>query len=70
MIETYAAHTPAQFLRDIETFSLAKNYPLNLNEAINKITSADAQRVAKRLLEANALTVVVAGRVNELKSQL
>ncbi len=70
VIDTYAARTPAQFLRDIETFTLAKNYPLNVNQAINNITAAEAQRVAKRLLEANALTVVVAGRVNELKSQL
>jgi zinc protease len=69
LTEMYAARTPAQFLRDIETFTLAKNYPLNLKQAITNITAADAQRVAKRLLEANALTVVIAGRVNELKSQ-
>lgn len=66
----YAARPIDQFLREIETYNLPKNYPLALNERIEKLTAADLQRVAKRLLEANALTVVALGRVNELKSQL
>ena len=56
-------------LRDIEAFSLPKNWPLTLDDKLGQITAADALRVAKRLLEANALTVVALGRVNELKSQ-
>lgn len=66
----YATSTPERFLLHIEIYQLAKTYPLNLNQAINNVSAADAQRVAKRLLEANALTVVALGRVNELKSQL
>jgi zinc protease len=66
----YAARPIAQFLRDIETFNLPKNYPLELDKKINQLTAAELQRVAKRLLEANALTVVAVGRVNDLKSQL
>jgi zinc protease len=66
----FAARPIEQFLREIESYNLPKNYPLTLNERIEKLTAADLQRVAKRLLEANALTVVALGRVNELKSQL
>ena len=66
----YAARPTEQFLREIETYALAKTYPLNVSKAINDLTAAEVQRTAKRLLEANALTVVVVGRVNELKSQL
>jgi zinc protease len=66
----YAARPVEQFLREIETYNLPKTYPLTLKERIEKLTAADLRRVAKRLLEANALTVVALGRVNELKSQL
>jgi zinc protease len=66
----YAAYPIALFLRDIEAFNLAKDWPLNLNKNINNLTATELQRVAKRLLDANALTVVALGRVNELKSQL
>lgn len=66
----YAVYPIEQFLRNIEAFSLAKDWPLNLNKNINNLAAADLQRVAKRLLDANALTVVALGRVNELKSQL
>lgn len=65
----YAARPIAHFLRDIETFNLPKDYPLKLNGMIEKLTAADLQRTAKRLLEANALTVVAVGRVNDLKSE-
>jgi predicted Zn-dependent peptidase len=44
---------------------LPKNYPLNVKENIEKISAADVQRVAKRLFDANAMTVVALGRVNE-----
>jgi zinc protease len=66
----YAARPIEQFLREIETYNLPKNYPLTLGSRIEKLTTADLQRMAKRLLDANALTVVALGRVNELKSQL
>ncbi len=65
----FAAYPIEQSLRDIEAFNLAKNWPLTLNKNISDLTAAELQRVAKRLLEANALTVVALGRVNELKSQ-
>jgi predicted Zn-dependent peptidase len=44
---------------------LPKNYPLNIKENIEKVSAADVQRVAKRLFDANAMTVVALGRVNE-----
>ncbi|MBI1764155.1 MAG: insulinase family protein [Acidobacteria bacterium] len=66
----YAAYPIELSLRDIEAFNLPKPWPLTLNTNIKELTAAELQRVAKRLLEANALTVVALGRVNELKSQL
>lgn len=65
----FAARPIAEFLRDIETFNLPKDHPLRLSDRLEKLTVADVQRVAKRLLEANALTVVAVGRVNDLKSE-
>ncbi|MGH9842959.1 MAG: M16 family metallopeptidase, partial [Blastocatellia bacterium] len=61
----YAAHPIEHYLREIEVFGFPRNYPLNLQKKIDEITAADVQRVAKRLLDANALTVVALGRVNE-----
>ncbi len=66
----FAAYPIEQSLRDIEAFKLAKNWPLTVSKNISDLTAAELRRVAKRLLEANALTVVALGRVNELKSQL
>ena len=51
----------ADQLHEVESFGLAKNFPIVWSSRIDGITSADIQRVAKRLLEANALTVVVLG---------
>src|SRR5215470_4253203 len=63
--EEHAAYPVEHYLREIEVFKLPKNYPLNIKENIEKITAADVQRIAKRLFDANALTVVAMGRVNE-----
>jgi len=52
-------------LLDIERFLLPRNFPIEVSKAIQKLSAADVQRVAKRLLDANAMTVVVAGKVNE-----
>ncbi len=51
----------ADQLHEVESFGLAKNFPLVWSSRVDGITNADIQRVAKRLLEANALTVVVLG---------
>jgi predicted Zn-dependent peptidase len=61
----YAARPVEHYLREIEAFGLPKNYPLTVKSKIEAITAADVQRVAKRLLDANAMTVVALGRVNE-----
>ncbi len=61
----YAARLIEQNLREIEMYQLPRNFPLEVDKAIQKISAADLQRVAKRLLNANALTVVVVGKVNE-----
>ncbi len=60
-----AARPVEYYLREIEAFGLPKNYPLTIKSKIEAITAADVQRVAKRLLDANAMTVVALGRVNE-----
>ena len=58
-------------LREIEMFALPRNYALIFAERITAVTPAELQRVAKRLLDANALTVVVLGKLGEqLKSQM
>jgi zinc protease len=65
LADEHAAHPVEQYLREIEVFRLPKNYPLNIKENIEKVSAADVQRVAKRLFDANAMTVVALGRVNE-----
>jgi zinc protease len=65
LISEYAARPIEEQLREIEIYQLPRNYPLTFEAKVNAITAAELQRVARRLLEANALTVVVLGRVNE-----
>jgi zinc protease len=61
----YSSRSVEYYLREIEAYGLPKNFPLSVTKNIEKITGADVQRVAKRLLDANAMTVVALGRVNE-----
>ena len=61
----YAARPVEHNLRDIEMYLLPRNLPVEINKKIEAISAADIQRVAKRLLDANALTVVVVGKLNE-----
>jgi predicted Zn-dependent peptidase len=61
----YAAYSVEHYLREIEVFKLPRNYPLNIQKRINDISAADVRRVAKGLLDSNALTVVALGRVND-----
>lgn len=65
LAEEYAARSVEDYLREIEAFRSPKNYPLSVKENIEKITAADVQRIAKSLFDANAMTVVALGRVNE-----
>ena len=65
LAEEHAARSVEDYLREIEVFKSSKNYPLTVKENIEKITAADVQRVAKRLFDANAMTVVALGRVGE-----
>lgn len=53
------------WLRDIETFALPRNYPLTLRSRLLSVTSTELQSLAKKLTEANALTLVVLGRLGE-----
>ncbi len=52
-------------LREIESNSLPRNHPLTFAPRLEAVTVADIQRVGRRLLTANALTVVVFGPVGE-----
>jgi zinc protease len=61
----YAARPVEHYLREIEVYSFPRNYPERIAPNIERITAADVQRVAKKLLDANALTVVVVGKVND-----
>jgi zinc protease len=65
MVKEHEARSVEDYLREIEVFKAPKNYPLTVKENIEKITAADVQRVAKRILGANAMTVVALGRVGE-----
>jgi zinc protease len=65
LAEEHAARSVEDYLREIEVFKSSKTYPLTVKENIEKITAADIQRVAKRLFDANAMTVVALGRVGE-----
>ncbi|MGH9754045.1 MAG: M16 family metallopeptidase [Blastocatellia bacterium] len=65
MAEEYAGRSVEDYLREIERVRAPKNYPLTVKENIEKISAADVQRIAKHLFDANAITVVAMGRVNE-----
>lgn len=59
-----------EYLREIATFKLPETYPLTYETKVKAVATSDLQRVAKRLLEANALTLLVLGKVTEnFKSQ-
>ncbi|MEP7274467.1 MAG: pitrilysin family protein [Acidobacteriota bacterium] len=60
-----AAMSIGDQLRQIEFYSLPRNYPLTFAPRLDAVTAADIQRVGRRLLTANALTVVVFGPVGE-----
>jgi zinc protease len=67
----YEAEPIIEHLREMEAYNLPRNHALNFATRVNAVTAADVQRVAFRLLESNALTVVVLGRVsNHPKSQM
>lgn len=60
-----------EHLREIEAYNLSRNHALTFATRVNAVTAADVQRVANRLRDTNALTVVVLGRVsNHPKSQI
>ncbi|MFN0108898.1 MAG: M16 family metallopeptidase [Blastocatellia bacterium] len=61
----YSARPVEHNLREIEMFLLPRNLPIEFGKKIEAISAADIQRVAKRLFDANALTVVVVGKVND-----
>jgi len=70
LISEHEAQPIIEHLREMEAYNLPRNHALNFMARVNPITTADVQRVANRLRETNALTVVVLGRVsNQPKSQ-
>lgn len=70
LISEHEAQPIIEHLREMEAYNLPRNHALNYAARVNAITAADAQRVANRLRETNALTVVVLGRVsNQPKSE-
>ena len=70
LLSEHQARPITEYLREIAAFRLPETYPLTYESKIKAVSTLDLQRVAKRLLEANALTVLVLGKVNEgTKSQ-
>ncbi|HEX4945597.1 MAG TPA: pitrilysin family protein [Blastocatellia bacterium] len=55
----------AEHLQEIATYKLPETYPLTYESRVKAVSTIDLQRVAKRLLEANALTVLVLGKVGD-----
>jgi len=66
LVGDYNARSIEESLRTIEMFLLPRNFPIEVSGAIQRITAADVQRVAKRLFDANAMTVVIVGKVNDV----
>lgn len=64
LVREHQARTIPDYLREIATFKLPETYPLTYESKVKAVSTLDLQRVAKRLLEANALTVLVLGKVN------
>lgn len=70
LLKEHEARPITEYLEEIATFKLSETYPLTYESKVKAISTIDLQRVAKRLLEANALTVLVLGKVGEVtKSQ-
>ena len=70
LLREHQARPMTEYLREIAAFKLPETYPLNYESKVKAVSTLDLQRVAKRLLEANALTVLVLGKVSEgVKSQ-
>lgn len=65
LVAEYGARPVEHNLRNIEMYLLPRNFPVEAPSKIETITAADVQRVVKRLLDANALTVVIVGKINE-----
>ena len=67
LLEEHRAKSVSEYLREIASYKLPETYPLNFENKVKAVTTLDLQRVAKRLLDANALTVLVMGKVSEIK---
>lgn len=65
VLREYEARPMEEYLREIEVYSLPRNYPLSVKSKIESITAADLQKLARKMFEANALTVVISGRIEE-----
>jgi zinc protease len=62
----YSAKPVERYLREIEIYSLPRNYPEKITPNIEKIAAADIHRVAKKLFETNAMTIVVSGKLGDI----
>lgn len=70
LLKEHQARALTDYLREIAAFKLPETYPLTYESKVKAVSTLDLQRVAKRLLEANALTVLVLGKVTDsAKSQ-
>ena len=65
LLKEHETRPITEYLEEIATFKLSETYPLTYESKVKAVSIIDLQRVAKRLLEANALTVLVLGKVTE-----
>lgn len=65
VLREYEARAMEENLREIEVYSLPRNYPLSVKSKIESITAADLQKLARKMFDANALTVLISGRIEE-----
>ncbi|HYE75691.1 MAG TPA: pitrilysin family protein, partial [Blastocatellia bacterium] len=65
LLDEHNARSVEEYLRMTHRLGLPRNYPVVYADKVKGVTTIDLQAVAKKLLEANALTVVVLGRVND-----
>ncbi|MGE0103889.1 MAG: M16 family metallopeptidase [Blastocatellales bacterium] len=65
VLREYEARAMEDNLREIEVYSLPRNYPLSVKSKIESITAADLQKLARKMFDANALTVLISGRIEE-----
>ena len=65
LARTYESRSVVEWLQEVETFGLPRNWPLTTLPRIAAITEAEVIAAARTLLERNNPAIVLVGRVEE-----